>query len=447
MSKEAVEGDLNESAKNLYPTVIAPVKGIGTRLYPLTLDKSKSLLPVANVPIIERTFENMASYGCRNFWIVGEYELYNYLRNGDMLSGKLGLSPPVAFNYTIEEDRGNADGVRIALEERHIKTNEYKITGNVIIASGDCVIDMDWKRLMETYRKDDADMTVVLKCIEDVSSYGVARIEADRIVDFVEKPKPNEAPSNLVNTFVNVVTAEKLREVFEEMKRKNLEATDFGRHIIPYMTKNYVVRPYVNEGFWEDVGTPKTLLKANLAILQGKISGVNLEPRIHPTSKLSIGHNVDLDNVIIGANVSIGSNCRLRNVCIDSNTTVEDDTLIEDSVIYFGARIGRGCRIIRSIIDRFGDIGEKAQVGDYEPDETTVVGAYTTLGNGWHMWSGELVMRYSPEAREKIVSARRYQTNLYKIVSDDGTNLYFVDRTVLRKTYNNMPPPIFKKFR
>jgi mannose-1-phosphate guanylyltransferase len=431
----------------LYPNVIAPVKGIGTRLYPLTLDKSKSLLPVANVPIIGRTFESLASHGCRNFWIVGEYELYNYFGNGDMLSGRLGLDPPVAFNYTIEEDRGNADGVRIALEEKHVKTDEYKITGNVIIVGGDCVIDMDWKRLMETYRKNDADMTVVLKGVENVDSYGVAKIEADRIVDFVEKPKPNEAPSNLVNTFVNVVTAEKLREVFEEMQRKGLEATDFGRHILPYMTKNCIVRPHVNEGFWEDVGTPKTLLNANLAILKGMISGVNLEPRIHPTSKLSIGHNVELDNVIIGANVSIGSNCRLRNVCIDSNTMVEDDSLIEDSVIYFGARIRRGCRIIRSIIDRFGDIGEKAQVGDHEPDETTVVGAYTTLGNGWHIWPGELIIRYSPEAREKIVTARRNQTNLYKIVSDDGINLYFVDRTVLRKTYNDMPPPIFKTLR
>jgi len=429
----------------LYPTVIAPVKGVGTRLYPLTLDKSKSLLPVANVPIIERTFENMASYGCRDFWIVGEYELYNYFRNGDVLSGKSDLRPPAAFNYTIKEDRGNADGVRIALEERHTNTNEYKITGDVIIVSGDCVIDMDWKRLMETYRKDDADMTVVLKSIEDVSSYGVARMKADRIVDFVEKPKPSEAPSNLVNTFVNVVAADKLREVFEEMKQKNLEATDFGSHIIPYMTKNYTVRPYVNEGYWEDVGTPKTLLNANLTILQGKISGVNLEPRIHPTSKLSIGHNVDLDNVLIGANVSIGSNSRLRNVCIDSNTTIGDDTLIEDSVIYFGTRIGRGCRIIRSIIDRFGNIGEKAQVGDYAPDETTVVGAYTTLGNGWHLWPGELIISYSQEARVKIVNAKRYQTSLYKIVSDDEKNLYFVDRTILKKTYNDMPPPIFKK--
>ena len=82
---------------------------------------------------------------------------------------------------------------------------------------------------MDKYRDGYADMMVVLNGIEDVSSYGVARIESDSIVDFVEKPKLEEAPSNLVNTFVNVVTAEKLREVFEEMRRKELEATDFGK--------------------------------------------------------------------------------------------------------------------------------------------------------------------------------------------------------------------------
>ena len=260
-----------------------------------------------------------------------------------------------------------------------------------------------------------------------------------------KNPDPDEAPSNLVNTFINVVSSDMLREVFEEMKSKNLQATDFGSHIIPYMTKNRFVRPYVNEGYWDDVGTPKTLLKANLAILLGKVSHINLTPRIHPTSELSIGHNVDLDNVIIGANVSIGNNCRLQNVCINSNATIEDDTVIEDSVIYFGARIGKGCRITRSIIDRFADTGKKTQVGDSYPEETTVVGAYTTLGNGWHLWPGELVVKYSPEAREKIVSAKRLDANLYKIVSDDGENLYFVDRTILRKTYNDMPPPIFTK--
>ncbi len=447
MSKEVVEKDLGDDCQESYPTVIAPVKGKGTRLYPLTLDKSKTLIPVANVSILERIFGNLALWGCRSFWIVGEYELYNHFRNGDVLSGKLSLSPSVAFNYTTEEDEGNADGVRIALEKRYAKSNEYKITGDVIIVSGDCVIDMDWKMLMETYRKDQSDMLIVLKGVEEVSSYGVARIEGDRIVDFVEKPKPSEAPSNLVNTFVNVVSADKLREVLADMKRVNLEATDFGSHVLPYMTKHHNVRPYVNKGYWEDVGTPKNLLTANLAILQGKISGISLEPRIHPTSEPSIGNNVDLDNVVIGANVTIGNNSRLRNVCIDSNTTIEDNVLIEDSVVYFGARIGRGCRIVKSIVDRFADTGERTQVGDYEPDETTVVGTYTTLGNGWRMWPGELIIKYSPDTREKIVNAKRNKTNLYKIVSDDGRNLYFVDRTVLRKTYDDVPPPIFSKIK
>lgn len=438
-----VDSGRDESVHALCPTVIAPVKGKGTRLYPLTLTRSKTLLPVANVSIFERALENIATYGCRNFWIVGEYELYNYFRNGEILSGKLGLSPSLAFNYTIEEDRGNADGVRIALEKRYVTTQAYKITGEVIILSGDCVIDLDWHRLMDTHRTHEVDLSMVLKGVNDVTRYGVAQIAADRIVDFVEKPDPSRAPSNLANTFVNVATAATLRDVFAAMKAKKLDATDFGRHIIPYMTHNHVVRPYVNDGYWEDVGTPKSLLHANLAMLHGKVQRANLEPRIHPTSERSMGPNVECANVSIGANVTIGRNCRLRNVCVASNAIVEEDTVIEDAVIYFGARIRRGCRIIQAILDRFSDIGEGTHVGDYEPEETTVVGAYTRLGKRWRMWPGELIVKYSPSAREKIIHATRSGTHLYKIISDDGENLYFVDRHMLHQTYNDVPPSIF----
>ena len=429
------------------PTVIAPVRGKGIRLYPLTLNRSKSLVSVANVPILERIFEAMARYTCRYFWVVGEYELYNYFRNGEEFSGKLGLSPSAVFSYTTAEDRGNADGVEIALQTRHRKTDNYKIADDVLIVSGDCVIDIDLTRLMETHRAGGADMTVVLKGVDDVSSYGVAKIEGDRIVDFVEKPRPSEAPGHLVNTFINIVSAETLREVFHEMRSQHLEASDFGSHVIPYMTKTRVVRPYVSDGYWEDVGSPKTLLQANLALLQGKVGNVTIGPRVHPTSERSIGNNVDLNNVLIGANVSIGDNCTLKNVCVDSNATIEEDVVMENSVVYFNARIGRGCRVVNSIVDVSADTGKDTQVGDSQPDEVTVVGENTTLGDGWHMWPGELIVKYSPAVLERIVSAERYGTVLYKIVSDDGKNLYFVDRTILKKRYNDMPPPIFKTFR
>ncbi|UCH01469.1 MAG: NDP-sugar synthase, partial [Candidatus Bathyarchaeota archaeon] len=435
---------MNENFEEPYPTVMATVRGKGTRLYPLTLEKSKSLISVANRPILERIFETMASYACRSFWIIGEYELYNYFRNGEEFSGKLGLSPHAVFNYTTEEDRGNADGVKIALEKRHRRIKKHKITGDVIIVSGDCVINIDLKRLMERHRESGADMTVVLKEVEDVSSYGVAQLEGEKIVDFIEKPKPDKAPSNLINTFIYVVSTDTLREVFNEMESKNVHATDFGSHIIPYMTKTRLVRPYVNEGYWEDLGVPKTLLQANLAMLQGKIGGITLDSQIHPTSELSIGRNVNLNHVLIGANVSIGDNCKLMNVCIESNAIIEDDVSIEDSVIYFNARIGRGCKVIKSIIDVFAYTGKETQVGDSKPDEVTVIGAHTKLGDGWRIWPGELIIRYSPEARKQIVNAKRYDTNLYKIVSDDGENLYFVDRMILKKTYSDMPPPIFK---
>ena len=46
----------------------------------------------------------MVLYACKHFWIVGDYELYNYFRNGEEFSEKLGLSPSAVFSYTTTED-------------------------------------------------------------------------------------------------------------------------------------------------------------------------------------------------------------------------------------------------------------------------------------------------------------------------------------------------------
>lgn len=128
------------------PTVIAPVKGKGTRLYPLTLYDSKSLVGIANQPTLERIFENLALYGCRNFGIIGEYELYFYFRRGEGFSKRLNLKPEVLFNYATEDDFGNADGTRKLLEKENIE-------GNVLIIGGDNLTDINIDEMLRLFRK------------------------------------------------------------------------------------------------------------------------------------------------------------------------------------------------------------------------------------------------------------------------------------------------------
>ncbi|MGC8812361.1 MAG: sugar phosphate nucleotidyltransferase [Candidatus Aenigmatarchaeota archaeon] len=414
-------------------TVIAPVKGKGTRLYPLTLYDSKSLVGIANQPALERIFENLTFHGCRNFWIIGEYELYFYFRRGEGFSKRLGLKPEVLFNYSTEEDLGNADGTRKLLESQ-------KIDGNVLIIGGDNLTDINVQEMLKLHENNNADLTVALAEVKDVSKYGIAKLDGQRIVDFIEKPGPEKAPSNLGSMFCYLAKAQTLKEFLEKEK----SYTDFGSQVIPKMVKECRVYGYVHKGYWNDIGSPENLLQASLDILDGKIG--KIDERIHPTTKNNIGDNVEMENVLIGANVKIGNDVKLKNVCIEDNCVIEDGAEIENSMLYFSARVGEKTKVRKSIIGRFAYTGKKSVIGSYEIDKVSVVGNNVKMGDEWLIWAGELLTPYSPKSMKKIKKATINAQDLYKIINVDNEIIFFVSRKTLYEDYKGTPPPIFRKF-
>ncbi|MFH7861026.1 MAG: NDP-sugar synthase [Candidatus Aenigmatarchaeota archaeon] len=414
------------------PTVIAPVKGKGTRLYPLTLDDSKSLVGIANQPTLERIFENLALYGCRNYWIIGEYELYFYFRRGESFSKRLDLKPEAIFNYSTEDDFGNADGTRRLLEKEDIE-------GNVLIIGGDNLTDINVDQMLKFHENNDSDFTVALAEVKDVTKYGIAKLDGNRICEFLEKPKPEEAPSNLGSMFCYLGKAKVLKEFLE----KNKDLTDFGSQVIPKMVKECRVYGYVHKGYWKDIGNPETLLQASIDVLNGKVGKIG--ERIHPSSKNKIGKNVEMDNVLIGANVRVGNNVKLKNVCIEDNCIIEDGAEIEDSVLYFAARVGEKTKVKKSIVGRFAYTGKRSEVGGYNIDKVSVVGNNVKMGDEWIIWEGELLATYSPQNMRKIKKATLNNQDLYKIVNVDNDIIFFVNRKTLYEDYKGMPPPVFKR--
>jgi NDP-sugar pyrophosphorylase family protein len=85
-------------------------------------------------------------------------------------------------------------------------------------------------------------MTIALREVEDVEGYGIADINKDmRISKFVEKPAPKDAPSNLANTGLYMVSPE-IRKIFKEEGVKKIirkrQRLDFGYDFIPYVIKS-----------------------------------------------------------------------------------------------------------------------------------------------------------------------------------------------------------------
>jgi len=254
--------------------VITPVGGKAKRLLPLTAETSKACLRILNRPLIEFSLLSLARQGIRNFIFgVKGYtnyrDLHDYFESGYGFSARYGISPRVHIKYQPNfNDLGSADSARINMEY-------YNVRDPVFAVQGDNIFDVDLKEFVEFHQKKGAVMTIALREVEDVEGYGIADINKDkRISRFVEKPAPKEAPSNLANTGLYMVSPE-IRKIFKEKGVKQIikerHRLDFGYDFIPYIIKTgRTVYGYTLKGSWYDVGTPKRYLEAMQDMLNGR---------------------------------------------------------------------------------------------------------------------------------------------------------------------------------
>ncbi|MEM3578228.1 MAG: NDP-sugar synthase [Candidatus Bathyarchaeia archaeon] len=357
--------------------VIIPVGGKAKRLLPLTAETSKACLRILNRPLIEFSLLSLARQGIRNFIFgVKGYtnyrDLHDYFESGYGFSAKYGIKPRVHIKYQPNvEDYGSADSARINMEY-------YNVRDPVFAVQGDNIFDVDLKELVEFHEKKEAMMTIALREVEDVEGYGIADINKDmRISRFVEKPTPKEAPSNLANTGLYMVSPE-IRKIFKEKGVKQIikekKRLDFGYDFIPYIIKTgRPVYGYTLKGCWYDVGTPKRYLEAMQDMLNGRFSSLrDFGGRIDEEAKVWVqGESVESQRrrkeiirkikqgkievegaVLIGRHCQISDGTRIVNSCIDNYTKVGRNVVIENSAVMDRAIIGEKAEIRESIIGR-----------------------------------------------------------------------------------------------
>ncbi|MEM2105045.1 MAG: NDP-sugar synthase [Candidatus Bathyarchaeia archaeon] len=357
--------------------VIIPVGGKAKRLLPLTAETSKACLRILNRPLIEFSLLSLARQGIRNFIFgVKGYtnyrDLHDYFESGYGFSAKYGIKPRVHIKYQPNvDDYGSADSARINMEY-------YNVRDPVFAVQGDNIFDVDLKELVEFHQKKGAIMTIALREVEDVEGYGIADINKDmRISRFVEKPTPKEAPSNLANTGLYMVSPE-IRKIFKEKGVKQIikekKRLDFGYDFIPYVIKTgRPVYGYTLKGCWYDVGTPKRYLEAMQDMLNGRFSSLrDFGGKIDEEAKVWVqGESVESQRrrkeiirkikqgkievegaVLIGRHCQISDGARIANSCIDNYTKVGKNVVIENSAVMDRAIIEEKAEIRESIIGR-----------------------------------------------------------------------------------------------
>ncbi|MCR4368887.1 MAG: nucleotidyltransferase family protein [archaeon] len=160
--------------------------GKGERLRPLTEKIPKPLIEVRGKPILQYALENLIEHGVDEVILATGY-LHEKIEEKFGDGSWLGIS----IKYSVEKEAlgtgGALKAAREMLEERFAMLN------------GDNIADFDVTAMAQRHAKHGAMATLALVEVEDVSSYGIAKLHGERISEFVEKPRQEDAPSKLAN--------------------------------------------------------------------------------------------------------------------------------------------------------------------------------------------------------------------------------------------------------
>jgi len=368
---------LNDNHASERLRVIIPVGGKATRLLPLTAETSKACIRLLNRPLIEISLLPLARQGIKNFIFgVKGYtnyrDLHDYFESGYGFSARYGIKPRVHIKYQPNvDDLGSADSASISMEY-------YNVKDPVFAVQGDNIFDVNVRELVDFHEKKGAVMTIALREVTNVEGYGIADINKDmRISRFVEKPSPKEAPSDLANTGLYMVSPE-IRKIFKEKGVKQLikerHRLDFGFDFIPYLIgTGRPVYGYTLEGSWYDVGTPRRYLEAMHDMLEGKFASLtdfggrisderriwvqgesseSMKRRQGILKKIKEGKIEVEGSVLIGRHCEINDGVRIVDSCIDNYTKIGKDVEIENSAVMDRVIIGDKAQIKESIVGR-----------------------------------------------------------------------------------------------
>ena len=354
------------------------VGGKATRLEPLTSNTPKALVPVLNTPFLEHVIHHLSNHQIKEIILaLGHMSrpIEDYLGDG----GKLGVRLYYSFEDTPLGSAGAAKNAEKYLDE------------TFLVLNGDIFADLDFTAMIDLHRKRKAKVTIALTSVDDPTSYGLVETAAEgRVTRFLEKPKPEEVTTNMINAGAWFVEPDVLAQIPAQTQ------FSFERNVFPkLLDQGEPFYSYHSSGYWMDMGTPEKYLQLHRDLFSGKSSHytptsdmqvlIGEQTDVHPTAEIT-------GPVVIGANCSIGQGVKLVGpVVIGDGCTILEDSVIEDSIIWRNARLGprvnlKNCILADNCCLNAGSSGEESVLGD----NVTVV-SNRKLEPGSKIWPGTTV--------------------------------------------------------
>jgi len=325
--------------------------GAGTRLRPITHTSAKQLVPVANKPVLFYGLEALRDAGITDIGIIiGD--------TGDEIREAIGDGSALGVRVTFIPQ-----SAPLGLAHAVLTAEDFLGDSPFVMYLGDNLLRDGITPLVQEFRASDPDAMILLQHVPNPSSYGVAVLDGDRVVNLEEKPAQPRSDLALVGVYMFTPTILDAAKKIEPSARGELEITDAIQLLIDQGRR---VEPHVVTGWWKDTGQVEDMLEANRLILDvieprvdGELIDSDVEGRVvieagarlvnsHVRGPAVIGQGAVVENAYIGPYSSISTGCVVRRAEIEHSILLERVHLEDLDARVESSLIGREVRITRS---------------------------------------------------------------------------------------------------
>lgn len=313
------------------------VGGLGTRLRPLTYRIPKPLIPVMGKPLIMHVIDSMPAE-------IDEIIIpVSYKK--EMMEEYLLKNRPKRRITLVDEPEPMGTGGAVKKVEKHID-------GQFLVINGDSISSLDIAKFIRFHRQKKAFASISLWPVNDPTPYGVVDLaKDDRIRRFQEKPKKEEAFSNLINAGAYALEHEVLdhigkgfvsmeREVFPKILDRGMYGMQFDGYWIDCGRRENLL-----EAFWALMGRDTrdidkkcvqegAELRAPVVVRQDAvIAGATVGPHAYISERAVIGIRSRVERSVILEDARVGARCQIRESIVDVGVTVPDGTVVESEIL------------------------------------------------------------------------------------------------------------------
>ncbi len=326
--------------------------GTGSRLFPLTLLRSKPAVPLAGkYRLIDVPVSNCINSGISKIFVLTQFNsaslnrhLAHTYRFDDYRRGFVTVLAAEQTQKSANWFQGTADAVRQSIPHVAVYRNEH-----VLILSGDQLYSMDYGKLLATHVDSNATVTVATIPVtaEEAPAFGILKTdENQRITEFHEKPQDLTGKESPVSASMKAAGREYLAsmgiymfssELLFKILNEEPEHHDFGKQIIPHVIKKKRVVSYPFEGYWSDIGTIRSYYDASLMLadLQPGYNLYNPAMRLYTHARMLAPAKISgakLTDSLVSEGCVIGKS-EITGSVIGIRTQIGDHTTIRDSVL------------------------------------------------------------------------------------------------------------------